>query len=157
MYCETAIIFKDNSGCIFLLKNEKTGSRTKHIETRYFYGRSLFFCEPPKIIPYFVRSEANIADGLTKSQPEKLFSIHSEMIMKGSLIYRREDVEIAIAMRESKDTSMGYGIPEAIKYPDGPDRAYGQTNGELSQMTKEQGLQVIVDDWGNDRGDLRPD
>ena len=66
-------------------------------------------------------------------------------------------MEIAIAMRESKDTSMGYGIPEAIKYPDGPDRAYGQTNGELSQMTKEQGLQVIVDDWRNDRGDLRPD
>ena len=106
------LVFEDNAGCIFLVKNEKTGARTKHIDVRYFYGRELFFSEPPKVIPYFVKSEENLADGLTKNQPEKLFTLHSGIMMNGTIMYRREDVKTAIAMRASNDRLSVYGIPD---------------------------------------------
>jgi hypothetical protein len=38
----TAVILEDNAGCIFLIRNQKTESRTKHIAVRYLYGRQCF-------------------------------------------------------------------------------------------------------------------
>ena len=49
-----------------------------------------------QVLPYFVRSEENVADGMTKNQPEKLFKEHEPLIMKGGLPHRREDVEMAL-------------------------------------------------------------
>jgi hypothetical protein len=39
---ETAVTFDDNSGCIFLIRNQKTGERIKDIDVRYFWGRELY-------------------------------------------------------------------------------------------------------------------
>ena len=107
-----AIIFEDNAGSICLLRNPKTGSRTKHIETRYLFGGQLF--QQRKVMPCFVRSEENVADGLTKNQPEKLFSEHEEILMNGHLPCRREDVKKALeTMTSSHVDGQTCGIPVA--------------------------------------------
>ena len=106
----TAVIFEDNAGCIYLIRNQKTGSRTKHIAVRYLYGRELF--QNGHAVPYFVRSEDNVSDGLTKNQPEKLFSVHHEILMNGHLPFCREDVRAAIKSMEASGTDGSeYGIP----------------------------------------------
>jgi hypothetical protein len=37
-----AVIFEDNTGCNLLMRNQKTGSRTKHIKVRCFCGGMFF-------------------------------------------------------------------------------------------------------------------
>jgi hypothetical protein len=64
-YEPTGIIFEDNLGCIFLIKNQKTSSRTKHLAVRHLFGRDLYI--ENKVLPAFVRSEENVSDGLTKN------------------------------------------------------------------------------------------
>ena len=90
----TSIVFEDNAGCIFLIKNHKAGGRVKHIDVKFFHCRDLW--KRKQVLPYHVRSEENVADGMTKNQPEKLFKEHEPLIMKGGLPYRREDVEMAL-------------------------------------------------------------
>jgi hypothetical protein len=88
-----------------------TGSRTKHIYVRYLYGRQIF--QQGRAVLYFVRSEENYSDGLTKNLPLKLFETHEEFIMGGSLPYRREDVELALdLMTEHDSDGRSYGIPQ---------------------------------------------
>jgi hypothetical protein len=70
----TSVLFEDNSGCIFLIRNQKTGARTKHIDVRYMYGRELFMKK--LIVPYFVKTIENYSDGCTKNLPLKLFLDH---------------------------------------------------------------------------------
>jgi hypothetical protein len=109
-YEPTVVIFEDNAGCIFLIRNQKTGSRTKHISVRYLYGRQIF--QQGIAVPYFVRSEENYSDGLTKNLPLKLFETQEEIIMGGSLPYRREDIELALySMHERDSDGRLYGIP----------------------------------------------
>jgi hypothetical protein len=48
----TSVILEDNTGCIFLIRNQKTGSRAKHIAVRYSYGRQCF--QMKQAVPYFV-------------------------------------------------------------------------------------------------------
>ena len=87
----TAVIMEDNLGCIYLVKNQKTSSRTKHLAVRHLFGRDLYIQN--KVIPTFVRSEENISDGLTKNQSTQLFVEHEKVLLNGILPYRREDVE----------------------------------------------------------------
>jgi hypothetical protein len=95
----------------FLIRNQKTGSRTKHIAVRYLYGRQIF--QQGRGVPYFVRSEENYSDGLTKNLPLKLFETHEQIIMEGSLPYQREDVELALdSMTERNSDGRSYGIPQ---------------------------------------------
>ena len=93
-YEPTAVIMEDNLGCIYLIKNQKTSSRTKHLAVRHLFGRDLYI--ENKVIPAFVRSEENISDGLTKNQPAQLFVEHEKVLLNGILPYRREDVETAL-------------------------------------------------------------
>ena len=108
-YEPTAVIMEDNLGCIYLIKNQKTSSRTKHLAVRHLFGRDLYIAN--KVIPTFVRSEENISDGLTKNQPAQLFVEHENVLLNGILPYRREDVEEALRIernnteRESKYSS----------------------------------------------------
>jgi hypothetical protein len=104
-----AVVFEDNSGCIYLIRNQKTGSRTKHIAVRYLYGRELF--QSSILVPYFVRSEANWSDGCTKHFPQKCFAEHEQVLMYGIMPYRREDVTMAIKSIESGSSSLTTGIP----------------------------------------------
>ena len=80
----------------FFVKNQKAGSRTKHIDVRYHYGRELY--GERKVLPAYVNTSVNYADGLTKNQPEKRFADHKKVLMHGGLIYWKEDVEIAIGL-----------------------------------------------------------
>jgi hypothetical protein len=100
-YEPTAVIFEDNLGCIFLIKNQKTSSRTKHLAVRHLFGRDLYI--ENKILPAFIRSEENISDGLTKNQAQQLFTEHENVMMNGIMPYRREDVEELLRL-ESKNT-----------------------------------------------------
>ena len=91
----TAIVFEDNQGCIHLVKNQKTSTRTKHLDVRWLFCRDFYIAG--KVLPVFVRSEENYADGCTKNQPEKLFANHDTVLRNGYIPYRREDVETALA------------------------------------------------------------
>ena len=41
-------------------------------------------------------SEEDVADGMTKNQPKKLFSVHEPMIIGGVLPCKGEDVDVAL-------------------------------------------------------------
>jgi hypothetical protein len=95
----TAVIFEDNIGCIYLIRNQKTSARTKHMDVRHLFARD--FYASGKVLPKFCKSEDNIADGCTKNQPEKLFTEHEKVLLNGILPYRREDVEQEIETEKS--------------------------------------------------------
>jgi hypothetical protein len=94
-----AVLFEDNLGCIFLIKNQQTTARTKHIDIKYHWVRELY--ENNKILPEFVRSEFNYADGLTKNQPEVLFKRHMKAIRSGNLDWRREDDKYLVFLSQT--------------------------------------------------------
>ncbi len=82
--CKTpGIILEDNTGAIFLVKNQQVGSRTKHIDVRYHYIREMR--ERGGVEVLFVRSEINSSDILTKNVPEKLLAQHANRIRDGTL------------------------------------------------------------------------
>jgi hypothetical protein len=85
------VIFEDNMGCIFMIKNPTTSVRTKHIRARAHFVRDLR--EQQEVEPVFCPSDRMLADGMTKNQPEKLFVMHRDEIHSGDLRVRREDVK----------------------------------------------------------------
>ena len=68
----------DNIGAVYLSKNATTGSRTKHIDTRYHFVRE--YIEDGIIKVQFVRSEANDADIFTKNVNTETFQKHCDSI-----------------------------------------------------------------------------
>ena len=96
-----AIIFEDNVGAIFLVKNKQVGVRTKHIDIRMHWIRTL--CE--KLLDVrFVKSEDNIADLCTKNLPVKDFEKHTNSILKGELI-KEEVIQEIIGEDVKEDQS----------------------------------------------------
>ena len=87
-----AIIMEDNMGCIFMIKNQRVGQRTKHIDTRASFTRQHY--QQRRVMPIFTRTELMYADGMTKNLPETLFAEHAHVIRNGNLPCRREDVEL---------------------------------------------------------------
>ena len=100
----TAVVLEDNQGCIHLVKNQKTSTRTKHLDVRWLFCRDFYIAG--KVLPVFVRSEENYADGCTKNQPEKLFANHDTVLRNGFIPYRREDVALAL-QTERANTERG--------------------------------------------------
>jgi len=68
----------DNIGAVYLTKNATTGSRTKHIDTRYHFVRE--YIEDGIVKVQFVRSEENHADIFTKNLNTETFVRHSDAI-----------------------------------------------------------------------------
>jgi len=68
----------DNIGAIYLTKNATTGSRTKHVDTRFHFVRE--YIEDGVMKVQFVRSENNDADIFTKNLNGSLFQKHCEAI-----------------------------------------------------------------------------
>ncbi len=66
----------DNIGAVYLSKNATTGSRTKHIDTRYHFVREYIEDGILKVI--FVRSESNDADIFTKTLNTETFVRHCD-------------------------------------------------------------------------------
>ena len=68
----------DNIGAVYLAKNATTGSRTKHIDTRYHFVRE--YIEDGILKVVFVRSEDNHADIFTKNLNIETFGKHCDAI-----------------------------------------------------------------------------
>ena len=112
--CETpGIILEDNTGAIFLVKNQQeVGSRTKHIDVRHHYIREMR--ERGEVEVMFVRSEKNSSDILTKNVPEKLLTKHGKDMRDGNLECRTEWEEL-IGNIEAKDESIHHVNWEDVK------------------------------------------
>jgi hypothetical protein len=87
----TAIIYEDNLGAIYLVKNYQVSARTKHIDIRHHYVRDLR--NEKKLDIRFKRSEDNSADIMTKNTQKELFEKHTKDIRTGSLTCWKEDVK----------------------------------------------------------------
>jgi hypothetical protein len=96
------IILEDNTGAIFLVKNQQVGSRTKHIDVRHHYIRQMR--ERGEVDVLFVRSEKNSSDIFTKNVPEKLLVEHSTMIRNGNLRCRKDWNELVDAIELTDET-----------------------------------------------------
>jgi hypothetical protein len=78
-----AIIYEDNTGAIFLVKNQQVGQRTKHISIRAHFIRDLW--SQGLLDVQFVRSEDNESDLCTKNVTEKILTTFSPHIRDGTL------------------------------------------------------------------------
>jgi hypothetical protein len=83
-HCElSAVMLEDNTGAIFLVKNQQVGTRTKHIDVRCHFLREHF--EKKHFNVKFVRSEDNESAILTKNAPERLLKTHAVNIRNGAM------------------------------------------------------------------------
>ena len=91
----------DNIGAIYLSKTATTGSRTKHIDTRYHFVRD--YIEDGILKVVFVRSAENIADIFTKNLNGEQFRKHEESLnVKGSI-----DGKTVLKMPNRKGVKIG--------------------------------------------------
>ena len=67
-------IFCDNSIAVFLAKNNKSGSRNKHIDTKYLAIRE--HVQEKQVVIEHISTELMIADPLTKGMPSMKFKDH---------------------------------------------------------------------------------
>jgi hypothetical protein len=88
-----AIIYEDNTGAIFLVKNQQVGQRTKHISIRAHFIRDLW--SEGYLDVQFVRSEDNESDICTKNVTEKILTIFSPHIREGTLRCWRNWMELS--------------------------------------------------------------
>jgi hypothetical protein len=86
-----AILYEDNLGTIFLVKNQQVSSRTKHIDIRHHLMRGLQEKNNPDV--RFKRSENNSADIMTNNTTREDHDKHSQSIKKGALEFRKKDVK----------------------------------------------------------------
>ncbi|KAL0413871.1 UNVERIFIED_CONTAM: Secreted RxLR effector protein [Sesamum radiatum] len=67
-------IFSDNSAAVFMAKNNKSGSRSKHIDIKYLAIRERV--EEGKVVIEHISTELMLVDPLTKGMPLKNFKDH---------------------------------------------------------------------------------
>ena len=104
--CNTAIIYEDNIGAIFLVKNQQVSARTKHIDVRHHYMRDLH--ESKRIEVRFKRTDKNSSDILTKNTPKAIYEKHASTIRDGTLSCWKEDVkaDTPVSTLTPKDESL---------------------------------------------------
>ena len=69
-------IFCDNSAAVFMAKNNKSGSRSKHIDIKYLAIRERV--RDKKVVIEHISTELMIDDPLTKGMPPFKFKDHVE-------------------------------------------------------------------------------
>jgi hypothetical protein len=98
-----AIILEDNTGAIFLVKNQQVSARTKHIDIRHHFIREYY--ESKHFYIKYVKSEDNESDILTKNTTEKILRKHAENIRNGTVMawleYEKTIEMVATAWREN--------------------------------------------------------
>ena len=77
MYC-------DNSAAVFLAKNNKSGSRSKHIDIKYLAIRERV--KDNKVTIEHISTELMIADPLTKGMPPSVFKDHVSSMGLGTIL-----------------------------------------------------------------------
>ena len=68
-------IFCDNSAAVFFAKNNKSGSRSKHIDIKFLMVRD--HVKKQEVIIEHINTELMIADPMTKGLPAKVFQDHA--------------------------------------------------------------------------------
>ena len=77
-------IYCDNSAAVFLAKNNKSGSRSKHIDIKYLAIRE--HVNSQKVVIQHINTKVMIADPLTKGLPPSLYKEHVVRIGLTSVI-----------------------------------------------------------------------
>jgi hypothetical protein len=77
-------IYCDNSAAVFMAKNNKSGSRSKHIDIKYLAIRERI--KEKKVVIEHVSIELMIADPLTKGMPPLKFKDHVAKMGLGSIM-----------------------------------------------------------------------
>ena len=77
-------IFCDNSAAVFFAKNNKSGSRSKHIDIKYLAIRERV--KDNKVVIEHISTELMIADPLTKGMPPFKFKDHVSRMGLGSIM-----------------------------------------------------------------------
>ena len=78
------LLYCDNSAAVFMAKNNKSGSRSKHIDIKYLAIRERV--KDKKVIIEHISTELMIADPLTKGMPPKNFKDHVKRMGLGSIM-----------------------------------------------------------------------
>jgi len=78
-------IFYDNSVVVFMAKNNKSGSRSKHIDIKYLAIRERV--KDKKVVIEHMSTELTIVDPLTKGMPPFKFKDHGERMRLGSTLW----------------------------------------------------------------------
>ena len=86
------IILEDNTGAIYLVRNQQVGQRTKHIDVRYHFIRELVGNQ--EIAVNFVKSKDNESDIMTKNVTENLQVLHGTSIRNGTMHFYGDWYEI---------------------------------------------------------------
>ena len=98
------ILLEDNTGCIFIIKNQQVGVRTKHIDVRWHWMREKR--DEGMIEVVFTKSENNESDILTKNVIEALHVKHGISICEGRLfVYENWEEVILGALKKEKVSS----------------------------------------------------
>ena len=86
-------ICEDNTGAIFLSKNEQVGARTKHIDVRHHFIREKV--ANGEILVKYVNTCLNPSDLLSKNTSQKSYDAHAYDMRNGTMnCWNREDVKI---------------------------------------------------------------
>uniref|UniRef100_A0A2N9GEG7 Retrovirus-related Pol polyprotein from transposon TNT 1-94 n=1 Tax=Fagus sylvatica TaxID=28930 RepID=A0A2N9GEG7_FAGSY len=78
------LIYCDNSAAVFMAKNNKSGSRSKHIDIKYLAIRERI--KEKKVVIEHVSTELMVADPLTKGMPLLKFKDHVAKMGLGSIM-----------------------------------------------------------------------
>ena len=78
-------LYCDNSVAIFMAKNNKSGSRSKHIDIKYLAIRERV--KEKKVVFEHISTELMIVDPLTKDMPPKNFKYHLVRVRLGSMMW----------------------------------------------------------------------
>ena len=77
-------LYCDNSAAVFMVKNNKSGSRSKHIDIKYLAIRERV--KENKLVIEHISTESMLADPLTKGMPPKCFKDHVVQMRLGSMM-----------------------------------------------------------------------
>ena len=91
-HIKPSIMFEDNLGAIYLTKNSQISQRTKHIDVRHHFVRSMI--ENKILDVKFVKSRLNASDIMTKNVVEELFLKHEKSINGGMIEYNEKEMVI---------------------------------------------------------------
>jgi hypothetical protein len=92
------IIYENNLGTIFLVKNQQVSSRTKHIDIRHHCMRDPHDKNEFDVI--FKRSENNSAEIMTKKTMRDVHDQHTQQVRNDTLPFWTEDVVQDSSMTE---------------------------------------------------------
>ena len=113
-----SILGVDNTGTMFMAKNDITGPRTKHIDIHYHFIKDMIRAGELELI--YVRTDLNMADILMKNTSQETHLKHVRAIYNGvycdklvpTIPHNWESVKIIEGSRESGNKDSAFRIEE---------------------------------------------